>query len=350
MKRILQLFRCGSTFSPGQSTRFMSRSGFTLVELLVVIAIIGVLVGLLLPAVQAAREAARRMQCSNNLKQNALALHNFESAKRKYPSLSSVQQNNVFDSFSAQASWLPYIEQANLASLIDFTKSFKLQPEVTRLRVPVFMCPSEVNDRSNDAIPNLIHYPINYAASFGTWFQFDPVSRRSGDGAFAVNKEMRPKDITDGLSNTVALAEVKAFQPIFLDSFNPTGFSAPIPNTPADVLALGGTLSKNLGHSQWVNGQIGHGGMSHAFPPNTNIRATLNGTVYDCDFTSSPLGSNANSSTYTVFTSRSYHTGGVNSVLMDGSVHFVSSSIDRKISIAVWDTRLAEKIAGELAP
>ena len=348
MNRILP-FRRGLQVCRANSTRSRNRSGFTLVELLVVIAIIGILVSLLLPAVQAAREAARRMQCSNNLKQNGLALHNFESANKKYPSLSSVQVNTVFDSFSAQASWLPHMEQSNLAGLIDFSKSFKLQPQVTKVRVPVFMCPSEVNDRANDANPNLIHYPINYAASFGTWFQFDPVSGKSGDGAFAVNKSLRPGDITDGLSNTVALAEVKAFQALFYDSFNPTGFSAPIPNTPSDVLAFGGTFSQNLGHSQWVNGQIGQAGMSHAFPPNTVIQTTVNNKIYDCDFTSSPLGWNATSSTYTVFTSRSYHTGGVNTALMDGSVHFVSSNVDRVIWRA-YGTRAGGEVSGGLAP
>ena len=346
MNRILP-FRWGLQVCLVNSPRSGRRLGFTLVELLVVIAIIGVLVSLLLPAVQAAREAARRMQCSNNLKQNGLAIHNFESANKRFPSLSRVRANAVFDSFSAQASWLPYIEQSNL--VIDFTKSFRLQPQVTKFRVPVFMCPSEVNDRANDANPRLIHYPINYAASFGTWFQFDPVSGRSGDGAFAVNKEMRHGDITDGLSNTVALAEVKAFQAIFFDSFNPSGFGAPIPNKPSDVLAFGGIFTENNGHTQWVNGQIGQAGMSHTFPPNTIIQAPVNNKVYDCDFTSSPLGLNATFATYTVFTSRSYHTGGVNTALMDGSVHFVSSSVDREIWRA-YGTRAGGEVPGALAP
>ncbi len=340
------------------STPSRNRSGFTLVELLVVIAIIGILVSLLLPAVQAAREAARRMQCSNNLKQNALAIHNFESANKKYPSLSIVNVTTApgtFESFSAQAKWLPYIEQSNLASNIDLNKSFNLQPGVTRMRVAVFMCPSEVKDRENDANPNLIHYPINYAVGFGTWFQFDPRNQRSGDGAFAVNKSIKPGEITDGLSNTVALAEVKAFQPIFANSLNPSGLNEPIPNTPSQVLAYGGTFLPTLGHSQWVDGQIGQygqigqSGMSHTFTPNTVIQAIVNNIKYDCDFTSSRLGLNASSPTYTVFTSRSYHTGGVNSALMDGSVQFVSSNIDRAIWIA-YGTRAGGEVQGELAP
>ncbi len=104
---------------------FYRRKAFTLVELLVVIAIIGVLVGLLLPAVQQAREAARRMQCSNNLKQIALALHNYESTFRKIPSYYSFNQNNS-GNFSVHAQLLPFLEQANLQNLLDFAKPMQV--------------------------------------------------------------------------------------------------------------------------------------------------------------------------------------------------------------------------------
>ncbi len=125
-----------------------NRSAFTLVELLVVIAIIGILVGLLLPAVQAAREAARRMQCSNNLKQIALATHNYESTFKRFPALTGSS------SFSPQARVLPFIEQANLQRLIDFNQPLFVGPawaaqlnplfnQATGTVVPVFLCPSE---------------------------------------------------------------------------------------------------------------------------------------------------------------------------------------------------------------
>ena len=103
-------------------SRFIStrsrRAGFTLVELLVVIAIIGILVGLLLPAVQAAREAARRMQCGNNLKQLGLALHNYESATKRLPS-----GRADITGLSAFGALMPYMEQSNVYQLIDFNVS-----------------------------------------------------------------------------------------------------------------------------------------------------------------------------------------------------------------------------------
>ncbi|MFN7730508.1 MAG: DUF1559 domain-containing protein [Pirellula sp.] len=326
-----------------------SQRGFTLVELLVVIAIIGILVGLLLPAVQAAREAARRMSCQSNIRQMALAMHNYESANKRFPAVCWISSSRLSDSFSAQASLLPYMEQTSLANIIDFSKSFTMQPQVASVRIPIFMCPSEVNDRANDANPSLIHYPINYAVSCGTWFQFDPVSKRTGDGSFAVNMMMRTRDIVDGLSNTVAVAEVKAYQASFRDGLNPNSLDAPIPNTPADVLALGGTMTQNIGHTQWVNGIILHTGMSHTFTPNTVIPVTVNNKVVDCDFTSSRLGLTITSPTYTVFTSRSYHTNGVNVALMDGSVTFLSNSVD----LAIWrsyGTRAGAETPRDLNP
>ena len=126
--------------------------GFTLIELLVVIAIIGVLVGLLLPAVQAAREAARRMSCSNNLKQVALATHNYESSFRVIPAMTGSSD------FSVQARILPYIEQAGLSELIQFESPLLTGPpwlarfnpelrEAVETVVPTYLCPSDPGDK-----------------------------------------------------------------------------------------------------------------------------------------------------------------------------------------------------------
>ena len=133
-------------------------AAFTLVELLVVIAIIGTLVGLLLPAVQAARESARRSQCSNNIKQVSLALLNYESAKKNYPPFCILPRTSTFDPFSAQVRLLPYLEQGNVANLIDLSGQvpFTAHPEVAKIRIPQFMCPSEVKDTQR-VTPTLIH-------------------------------------------------------------------------------------------------------------------------------------------------------------------------------------------------
>ena len=123
------------------------RRGFTLIELLVVIAIIAVLFALLLPAVQQAREAARRIQCKNNLKQLGLALHNYHDSFTVFPPASTYPFNTLqaAGGWSVQARILPYLDQANLSNLINFSQTYASQPKVTEVRVPIFACPSEVN-------------------------------------------------------------------------------------------------------------------------------------------------------------------------------------------------------------
>lgn len=135
----------------------MTRRAFTLVELLVVIAIIGILVGLLLPAVQSAREAARRMQCSNNLRQLGLATLNYESTFKRLPGLTGSS------SFSPQARILPYIEQGNLSNLIDYNIPLYVGPAfAARLNplfrfaagtvLPMLQCPSDPADPLFDSL------------------------------------------------------------------------------------------------------------------------------------------------------------------------------------------------------
>src|SRR5262245_10936898 len=119
------------------------RSGFTLIELLVVIAIIGILIGMLLPAVQQVRAAAANSRCKNNLKHIGLALHNFESTHQRFPSPGVYPAaGTASDAWSVHSQILPYIEQANLYLMVDFTLAANVQDAVTRQRISIYVCPS----------------------------------------------------------------------------------------------------------------------------------------------------------------------------------------------------------------
>lgn len=304
----------------------MKRAAFTLVELLVVIAIIGVLVSLLLPAVQAAREAARRMSCQNNLKQLGLALHNHESARSHLPSMGDyVNGGTVY--WSMPARLLPYVEQGNLHDLIDFSLPIAAQPHIARVRVPFLLCPSEVNDRERPDGPTFVHYPLNYGANAGLWHIMQP-PRGMGEGVFVVNRVTRFADITDGTSNTLAMAEVKAFTPYLRDGGNPGG-AAPVPVSPLEIAAYGGEFKMDSGHTEWVDARTHQTGFTWTFPPNTKVPYENGGKVYDIDFNSMREGRSTTLPTYAVVTSRSYHSGGVNVMLMDGSVRFTSQTISQ---------------------
>jgi len=330
------------------------RPAFTLVELLVVIAIIGILVGLLLPAIQAAREAARRMSCTNNLKQIGLALHNYESAMTTFPPSTVSVGGSASQPWSAQAFLLPYLEGSNITSRIDYnvgyhsgTNKANFPPNgVATLRVPVYLCPSEPNDRARldaNGVPE--HFPINYSLNVGTYLIFNPLNRADGGSAFAPNRRNTVSGFADGLSNTVGLSEVKAFTPRFHDHIG-------MPSAPPTNSSLvssgytGGSWSINGGHTEWVCGRAIHTGFTTTLTPNTKVPHIVSGVVYDIDVTSSREGRNQSDPTYGIITSRSYHTGLVNVVLMDGSVRGVSSSIELPIWQALG-TRAGSEVIGE---
>ena len=304
------------------------QNAFTLVELLVVIAILGILMALLLPAVQAAREAARRASCTNNLRQIGLALHNYHDTCRQFPPSVILPAGVVpFDGWSAQARLLPFVEQENLHDLIDWNLDYKSQPAVTKTRVATYLCPSEMKDEERPD-GSLIHYPLNYGINLGTWFVYDPNRREGGDGLSYPNSRTRFASVTDGTSNTLAFAEVKAWNPYLRDGGNPSAPVAPIPNVPTVISSLGGDFKTNSGHTEWVDGRAHQIGFTGTFPPNTVVPLASGGKTYDIDFNSSREGKTANQLTYAVVTSRSYHPGGTNVVLTDGSVRFVAETIE----------------------
>lgn len=300
--------------------------GFTLVELLVVIAIIGILVGLLLPAVQSARESARRLQCQNNLKQLGLALHNHESLRKNIPPLGDYLTAGSAVYWSVQVRLLPFLEQANLHALVDFNKPISQQPGVARMRMPHLICPSEVNDRERPDSPTFTHYPLSYGANAGVWHITQPPSDR-GSGVFLINRSTKLAELTDGLSNTLAMAEVKAFTAYLRDGGN-ASTGTPVPASPRDVSAFGGEFKADSGHTEWVDARIHQTGFTTTFAPNTKVPHTEGGKTYDIDFNSMREGRSARLPTYAVVTSRSYHAGGVNVLLMDGSVRYIASTIE----------------------
>jgi prepilin-type N-terminal cleavage/methylation domain-containing protein/prepilin-type processing-associated H-X9-DG protein len=322
--------------------------GFTLIELLVVIAIIGILIALLLPAVQQAREAARQTQCKNNLKQMGLAMHNYLDAHRRFPPSSVLPLTRVSPApWSVHARLLPYLEQTALHNLIDWSVQweFTVNPLVCRTRVDVYQCPSEINDRARTTTA-IIHYPLSYNVNQGTWFIFDPVSGQFGDGAFHPNRAMKDADFRDGMSNTLCAAEGKAYQPNLWDTMNPNTLGVPPPAAPADLAAYyGGTFDSN-GHTEWVEGDVHETGFTTTFTPNTVVPYTTGGVAYDIDVTSLRDGESITLPTYAAVTARSYHTGTVNVLLMDGSVRNASNSIDRNIWRSLG-TRAGNEVIGE---
>lgn len=322
-----------------------AKAGFTLIELLVVIGIIAVLIALLLPAVQQAREAARRVQCRNNLKQIGLALHNYQTLHEKFPPSFCADPDTDGGEWSIHARLLPHLDHANLHDLIDFADTYGSGDSATiavrSTRVSPYLCPSEVKDQARtDSSGNATDYPVNYGFNCGTWRVWDNTALTPGDGAFAPNSAFSPSAITDGLSNTLAAAEVRAFTHYLRDG---SGGAATPP--PAFLIGvLGGDL-KDTGHTEWVDGRVHQTGFTTTFTPNAHVHHVVGGVVYDLDYTScreDKPASVCTGPTYAAITSRSYHTGLVNVLLMDGSVRTVSDSI----SAATWQ-RLGSRNDGE---
>ena len=328
------------------------RQGFTLIELLVSIAIIAVLVSLLLPAVQQAREAARRTQCKNNLKQIGIALHNYLEAFSTFPPSFCF---STAGSWSVHGRILPYMEQASAFSQIrldlDWANPINEATHVAQLKVPSYTCPSDPHgDRMHFAGPGEGDIrPQNYGVNFGTWKIYDPLTNSGGDGVFYPNSQTRAADIVDGLSNTLMAAEVKTYQPYFRNTLDP----GPVP--PASVSFVNGfsgeakygpNLDDNAGHTEWCDGPVHQSGFTTTFPPNTNVPYVDGGVVYDIDFNSRYEGTSTIQSTYASITSRSYHTGIVNAALSDGSVRTIRQSIDNQIWRALG-TRAGGEVAGD---
>ncbi len=315
------------------------RSAFTLIELLVVIAIIGVLIALLLPAVQQAREAARRSQCINNMKQLGLAVHNYEGSIGSLPIAGAIRQfpgttSYFFGGWSVHGRILPYLEQGSAYGAINFDLSYSAPANTTvsATQVAVFLCPSETN-------PELVAHsfgmaaPTNYGWCMGDWFVWGGITGPRNRAAFQMNDPRRIADFRDGTSQSILAAEVKAQQRYLRDfSGGLANVKTPnaIPEPNADPYAIapeynsGGSLQAT-GHTEWVDGHVHQTGMTTAWTPNKSIRRAPART-HDLDLTG--IREQNGGPTFSAVNARSYHPGGVNALFGDGSVRFIKDSID----------------------
>jgi prepilin-type N-terminal cleavage/methylation domain-containing protein len=307
------------------------RTGFTLVELLVVITIIGILIALLLPAVQAARESARRTRCSNNLKQVGLALINYESQCKFFPPSSAYKNDNVDTDREHWANWtvlaLPFFEQQALHDSFNLTlpinNAANRVPRGTRL--PVMLCPSDGGDitpfASSDSTEGDNWARGNYGAngSLGAyhtswWAAAGPKSARWNSrwhrGIMGANVSVGIDFIRDGTSNTILAAELRM------------GL-APVDRR--GVWALSGPASSSL----WLHGS------DDCTSPNACTGASDN--IMDCDRIIAAVGEEAligqcmtccNGCSSTQGGPRSAHAGGIFVCLADGSVRFIGDYIE----------------------
>ena len=329
--------QCGKS----HCTHAIGRIGFTLIELLVVVSIIGLLCALLLPAVQAAREAARRTQCANNLRQIGLALHSYEASNRSFPlnwRSPRVDPNLGLPyyiaarPYSALVRLLPFLEQQPLYASINFdvetfpasqASDFPFPENLTAesTAVGVFLCPS-------DAVGTPSQYGSNYRGNYGVgpFISTTQETYDSGNGFFCFPGVLGPQSFPDGLSHTIAYSERirgtgHGGDIVPARDFGNIMVAALCTNRDADyALAccqLAATRSfptyRAAGFT-WFYGDFECGAYCHAQEPN--------GRIPDAITSSGWVG---------IATARSLHTGGVNALMADGSGRFFRDSISRNV-------------------
>jgi len=333
------------------------RSGFTLIELLVVIAIIAILIGLLLPAVQKIREAANRMKCSNNLKQIGLACHNYESTYGTLPPGEWTRDKNGGTSRpSLSAVILAYVEQANKFNQFNFDwdVTHANNAAARKQDVPIFLCPSDSSAIKFDDGSGPVGR-ISYFGNIGAVADPRLVLSDSQAGVFGVVTVAAGETptglslaaLTDGTTNTAMFSEVMRSTGYPSTITHTTNTQSPVLNTAAllyDGRAVtgcaGGSVSTRINYVglQYYRGGISHQSFyTHTLPINWNRKvsdpAQQKYTCGDSGFRSVHMAAS------------SYHSGGANVCLADGSVRFVRDSIDFTIWQSVG-TRAGGEVAG----
>jgi prepilin-type N-terminal cleavage/methylation domain-containing protein/prepilin-type processing-associated H-X9-DG protein len=324
------------------SSRWRSSAGFTLVELLVVIAIIGILVALLLPAVQAARESARRAQCTSNLKNIALALHNYHDSKKEFPAAIRYPANTNYDPLTdTRLFWnwaidiLPYIEESTLASSLKIDAATRLYAtsgtdiniEERGAEIPVMLCPSDIGrgnlfqgSGGNWGRGNYGYNSFEFWPNSGVWKTFftDPLVRELynfniGMGGFddGDNRQvLNFNKMTDGSTKTIMLAEMRV------------GVG---PRDRRGVWALGMCGSNmHCRHAGYpINDCAGYN--DDIYKPDEILAdgGSLSALLSDC------MGIDTNVNASGQSTVRSRHTGGANVAMADASVRFLGDFIDQ---------------------
>ncbi|MCC9607940.1 DUF1559 domain-containing protein [Blastopirellula sp. JC732] len=307
-------------------THLRRKTGFTLVELLVVIAIIGVLIALLLPAVQQAREAARRMQCSNQLKQLGLALHNHHDTFGSFPARGVAYSTADYrERVGGMIFLLPFLEQTPLADQIKnhglATPPYPwdtFAPWNTRLAA--LLCPSDPGT-ADAPITGVTTSPCNYRFSIGDSFTAITSKDKRLRGMFNYGTAATTafRDVIDGTSNTVMMSErsvgtngklVKQGQATSIAfTTDPSACLAAVSTTNRNEYTSTGS---NRGNQRWNDGFVPFSAFSTVLPPNGPSCWT---------------GTNENTAD-SLTSPTSYHPGGVNVVLADASVRFISETID----------------------
>ncbi len=301
------------------STRI--QRGFTLIELLVVIAIIAILIALLLPAVQQAREAARRTQCRNNLKQMGLALHNYHDVYQMFPAsfYRSWPHNTTTNPTAGRPGWgwattlLPYIDQGPLFQSLNTGTLRVGQTPANKLLcqtpIPAFRCPSDSGPTLN---ANRGDYATsNYVAVFGSRYDQEVVSGltigswiNGGPGIFSPSSDVKIRDITDGTSNTLAIGEM---------AYGPTG------------------KRDSAGALRLYNGAV-WAGLASDNTSNVSTHLSLCGLNAGTNAKFRKINSGDSSNTWSC-----NHVGGMHFLVADGSVRFVSENLDSVVTDRVAD-------------